>query len=176
MPSYYTYLISSLPMLHFSVNPTISLEEFLGRCAQLISERDLLLIRQVISKDAYALDLPKNSILLKWKEFDLALRNELARARAARKKINAEKFLRGGASFDINITHIAQASLRQSTILEAERYLDLERWELLDELAMGHYFDLDFLLIYALKLVILERWGKISSSDKAEMAEKVLAH
>lgn len=163
-------------MLHFSVNPTISLPVFLDRCAQLIPQQDLNFIKQVIPTNAYALDLPENSILLKWKEFDLALRNELVHARAARKKINAERFLRAGAPLDINITHIAQASLRQGSILEAERYLDLERWKLLDALVMGHYFDLDFLLIYALKLVILERWVKIGGSDKTEMAEKVLAH
>lgn len=163
-------------MLHFTVNPTISLEVFLDRCAQLIPEKDLDLIKQAISTDAYALDLPQNNILLKWKEFDLALRNELARARAARKKINSERFLRPGAPFDINITHIAQASLRQNSILESERYLDLERWQLLDKLAMGHYFDFDFLLIYALKLAILDRWVKIGNSDKAGLIEKVLAH
>lgn len=176
MPSYYIYLISSLPMLHFTANPAISLENFLERCAELIPERDFKFIQQVISTDAYALDLSGNSILLKWKEFDLALRNELARARSARKKISADKFLRQGASFDINITHIAQTSLRQNSILEAERYLDVERWAVLDELASGHYFDLDFLIVYALKLVILERWVKIGSADKSKMAEKVLSN
>lgn len=176
MPNFYIYLISSLPMLHFTSAPAISLEAFLGLCAQFIPEQDLKLIKQVIFTDGYALDLPKKNILLKWKEFDLALRNELARARAARKKINADKFLRPGVSFDINIAHIAQASLRQNSILEAERYLSLKRWELLEDLATGHYFDLDFLLIYALKLVILERWAKIGSSDKAEMLEKTLVN
>lgn len=163
-------------MLHFTGNPAISLENLLQRCAELIPAQDFNLIQQVISTDAYALELPNNSILLKWKEFDLALRNELARARSARKKISADKFLRQGPSFDINITHIAQTSLRQNSILEAERYLDLERWAVLDELAIGHYFDLDFLLIYTLKLVILERWVIIGSADKIKIAEKVLQH
>lgn len=176
MPSFYIYLISSLPMLRFGINPAIRLEDFIARCAQLIPGPGLAFIKQVISTDAYALDLSKDSILLKWKAFDLGLRNELARARAARKKISPEKFLRQGGSFDINITHIAQASLRQASILEAERYLDFKRWELLDELVIGHYFDLDFLLVYALKLSILERWVKIGASDKSEMAEKALPH
>jgi len=164
-------------MLHFTGNhPVISVDNFLERCTELIPGKDFNLIRQAISTDAYALDSPKNNILWKWREFDLGLRNELARARAARKKINPEKFLRQGPSFDINITHIAQASLRQGSILEAEKYLDLVRWEFLDELAAGHYFDLDFLLVYALKLAILERWTRIGTADKAAMAEKVLPH
>ena len=180
MPSYYIYLISSLPMLHFATRPVLSLKDFLNRCAELIGKTELDLIKQVISTDAYALDASGIGVLLKWKAFDLALRNELVKARAIRKKIPGERFLRQSAQSaqsaqsDINITHIAQAALRQVSILEAERYLDLERWKALDEIGCGHYFDLDFLLVYALKLVILERWVKISSSDKAEIMEKVL--
>lgn len=161
-------------MLQFNSPPALNLDSFIHHCAELIPQQDLIFIKRVISTDAYALDLSENSILLKWKEFDWALRNELARARAARKKINPEKFLRQGVYSDISITHIAQASLRQASILEAEQYLDLERWKLLDEIAQGHYFDLGFLLVYALKLVILERWAKIGAADKAEMAKKVL--
>lgn len=159
-------------MLHFNSGPALSLDNFINRCAELIPQKDLDLIKRVISTPAY--DLPVSGKLLKWREFDLCLRNELARARAARKKINPDKFLREGASSDINITHIAQAALRKSSILEAEKYLDLERWEVLDEMAQGHYFDLGFLLVYALKLVILERWAKIGAADKAEMAKKAL--
>lgn len=174
MPSYYIYLISSLPMLQFNAKSPFSVDSFLNRCAELIPAKDVNFIKQVITADAYTLELSRDGILSKWKAFDLALRNELARARAARRKISADKFLHEGALFDINITHIAHASLRKNSILEAEKYLDLERWRVLDEICAGHYFDLDFLLVYALKLAILERWAKIDAADKAEMAKKVL--
>ena len=176
MPSYYTYLISSLPMLQFANKPALSLNDFLNRCAQLIPENDTALIKEALSTDPYALNLSAPKVLLKWKEFDLALRNELVKARALRKKVDPARFLRYAVHFDINITHIAQASLRQASILEAERYLDLERWKALDAIARGHYFDLDFLLFYGLKLAILERWVRIDEADKAELAEKVLAY
>ncbi len=163
-------------MLQFANKPALSLNDFLNRCAQLIPENDAALIKQALSTDAYALNLSAPGVLLKWKEFDLALRNELVKARAVRKKIDPAKFLRQDTHFDINITHIAQASLRQVSILEAERYLDLERWKALDEIARGHYFDLDSLLVYGLKLAILERWVKIEAADKDELAEKALSH
>jgi len=35
-------------------------------------------------------------------------------------------------------------------------------------LSMGHYFDLNFLIIYALKLGILERWARVDSADPAK--------
>jgi hypothetical protein len=163
-------------MLQFANSPALSLNDFLNRCAELIPENDAVLIRQALSTEAYALDLSAPGVLLKWKEFDLALRNELVRARAVRKKVDPARFLRQDTHFDINITHIAQASLRHTSILEAERYLDLERWKALDEIARGHYFDLDFLLIYGLKLAILERWVKIKAADKDELAGKALPH
>ncbi len=162
-------------MLQFANSPALSLNDFLNRCAQLIPENDAALIKKALSTDAYALNLSAPGVLLKWKEFDLALRNELVKARAVRKKVDPAKFLHNDTHFDINITHIAQASLRHTSILEAERYLDLERWKALDEIARGHYFDLDFLLVYGLKLAILERWVKIEAAEKDELAEKVLA-
>ncbi|TAM42843.1 DUF2764 family protein [bacterium] len=174
MPSYYTYLISSLPMLQFANSPGLTLNDFLNRCAELISREDAALIKEAVSTDAYALKVSASEALLKWKGFDLALRNELVKARALRKKVDPAGFLRLDTYFDMNITHIAQAALRHTSILEAERYLDSERWKALDEISRGHYFDLDFLLVYGLKLAILERWVKIEAADKAELMEKVI--
>lgn len=176
MPSYYTYLISSLPMLQFGNSPALTLNDFLSRCAELIPQNDVVLVKEALSTDAYALNVSAPATLLKWKEFDLALRNELVKARALRKKVDPARFLRRDTHFDMNITHIAQAALRQASILEAERHLDLERWKALDEISRGHYFDLDFLLVYGLKLAILERWVKIEAADKAELAGNVLPH
>lgn len=163
-------------MLQFGHSPTLTLNGFLSRCAELIPQNDVALVKEALSTDAYALHVSAPATLLKWKEFDLALRNELVRARALRKKVDPARFLRHDTHFDMNITHIAQAALRQASILEAERYLDLERWKMLDEISGGHYFDLDFLLAYGLKLAILERWVKIEAADKAELAEKSFPH
>ena len=47
MPAYYTYLISSLPMLNFSAKAPFSLEGFLIKCKNLVPEKELeeILIR-----------------------------------------------------------------------------------------------------------------------------------
>lgn len=174
MPSYYTYLISSLPMLQFANQPALTLKDFLSRSAEFIPRKDATLIKEALSTDGYALKVSAPAALLKWREFDLALRNELVKARALRKKVDPAGFLRNDTHFNIKITHIAQAALRHTSILEAEKYLDLERWNALDEISRGHYFDLDFLLVYGLKLAILERWVKIESADKAGLLEKAI--
>jgi len=52
--------------------------------------------------------------------------------------------------------------------------LDEIRWKALDELATGHYFDLEFLVTYTLKLRILERWEKIHSADGTTLLMQAL--
>lgn len=104
--------------------------------------------------------------LKKWVNFEVALRNELVRARAARRKIDPLKFIRLPDHPEAHISHVALAAYRSTSILEAEKILDQERWNFLEYLSFGHYFDFDYLLIYALKLKILERWDKIQKADK----------
>jgi hypothetical protein len=60
---------------------------------------------------------------------------------------------------------------RNQNILEAEKSLDLERWRFLDEVSAGHYFDIDSLIVYALKLKILIRWDKVYNTN-SEMVLK----
>jgi hypothetical protein len=173
MAAYYTYFISSLPMLRFGSKSALSLKDFLTRCAELIGDKECQLIRKAVSTDGFKLEGNLPQALLRWKEFDFSLRNELAKARSLRKKTEAARFLRPGGKTEMRIAHLAQSAFRQANILEGERYLDNGRWQELDEIASGHYFDLEFLLAYALKLAILERWSLIGSSQTG-WAERLL--
>ena len=116
----------------------------------------------------------KLSTLHKWRIFDTALRNELVKIRAARLGRDQENYLRCDGYTEPAISRIAMNAHRNPSILEAERMLDEERWHLLDELSLGHYFDLDLLVIYAIKLLILERWQRIRAADSAGEIEAVL--
>ena len=173
MANYYIYLISSLPLLLFGMKPPFTFERFLILSDGLIPEEDVTVIKNSSIFGEYDYTV-KQPTLKKWVEYDTALRNELVRLRAARKHLEPAKYLREDIYVDSSIPHIALAALRNPSILEGERFLDLERWKFLDELSMGHYFDLDFLIIYALKLLILERWEAIRSPDKSKLLEDVL--
>ena len=171
MPAYYTYLISSLPMLNFSARAPFNLADFFMRCKNLIPENELELLNNVYRQDLYALTVQSKDSLKQWVGFEIALRNELVRARSARKKVDPLKFLRLPDSPQAEISHLALAAYRSSSILEGEKILDLGRWNFLENLSQGHYFDFDYLLIYMLKLKILERWDKIQSSDKETLLD-----
>lgn len=172
MPSYYIYLISSLPMLHFPTKPPFSFERFIEICGDKISQDDINLLKLV--REGYVYEGPQ-ATLKQWRAFDTALRNELAKIRASRKHVDPLKYLRGQEYYiEPYITHIAMTAYRNPSIIEAERLLDQEKWRRLDELALGHYFDLDFLIVYALKLRILERWERINSADKSLLLKEAL--
>ncbi len=166
MPAYYTYLISSLPVLSFSAKIPFSLAEFFVKCSGLIPEAEIKLLCSICCQEDYALSSEAEGVLKKWVNFEVALRNELVRARAARKKIDPLKFIRLPDYPEAQISHVALTAYRSTSILEAEKILDQERWNFLEGLSFGHYFDFDYLLIYALKLKLLERWEKIQKADK----------
>lgn len=172
MPGYYTYLISSLPMLAYGAKPPFSIEAFLEKCGELIPQKDAQILRAAVSEKAYLLDEP---VIKKWLDFETMLKNELVKIRAARKKIDPAKFLRPDGYAGPSLYHIALAAHRNPSPLEGERLLDRERWNSLDELSFGHYFDLDLLIIYAYKLLILERWERIKEADKKGLLEDLVA-
>jgi len=47
--------------------------------------------------------------------------------------------------------------VREGDPLTVEKNLLLWRWQFLDSLEFGHYFDLEFLIMYYLRLQILKR-------------------
>lgn len=171
MPNLYYYLIASLPMLHFAVKPPFSFKEFLQRCRECIPEKDVEVLEDLTLEGSKA----KERLIIKdWLSFDAMLRNELVKLRASRKKIDPTKYLRPDGYAGASISQIALAAQRNPSPIEAERILDMERWNFLEGLSLGHHFDLDFLIIYAYKLLILGRWERINSADKSALLEEAL--
>ncbi len=174
MANYYIYLISSLPALNFGSKPPISFAGFLKACEGLVSDWDMDLIRSVGNLGFESVKA-KNATLKKWMGFETMLRNELVMIRSARKKSDPAKYLRAGEYPGSDYAaHIAINASRKPSLLDAEKALDLDRWRQLDELAIGHYFDMDVLVIYACKLLILERWDKIRHAENKKMLEEAL--
>lgn len=175
MGAYYTYLISSLPLLNFSSRMPFSLEGFFAKCQNLIPEEEIQRLRNLSSENF--LEISTHGILKDWMGFEIALRNELARIRSKNKKIDPEKFVHLPDFPQAHISVIALSAHRHNLYaLEAQKILDQERWNYLDQLSFGHYFDFEALLIYTLKLKILERWEKIVSADKEDLYNAALAN
>lgn len=175
MSGYYTYLIASLPMLQFAGKPPFSFSDFLGLCRGLISEEEIGLLSQVEKIEGLVYKGKGAPTLKRRQEFEVALRNELIKIRAARRHLDADKYLRGDIFIEPHISRLAISAQRSTSIIEAEKILDQGRWNMLEESSCGHYFDFDYLIVYALKLLILERWEKVGAADKARLLSETLS-
>ena len=176
MADFYPYLVASLPMLHFGMKPPFSFERFLDICCPLIPEKDCQVLRTLPHPEQYLKKDKRPPVLQSWIEFDIALRNELVKIRATKKHLDPAVYLRhcgSGGSFPVPSVQAANIT---TSVLDAEKILDETRWKALEDLATGHYFDLDFLITYACKLLILERWENIRSADGTILLEQALPH
>lgn len=161
-------------MLHFGAKPPFSPERFFKICQELIPEKDYQVLSDLPQPAEYALKSAQQPTVKKWIEFDLVLRNELVKVRAARKHLDPAQYLRADGYSGSWLAPVALAAQRNPSVIDAEKILDAERWKALEELAFGHYFDLDFLITYAYKLLILERWDKVGAADKTTLLDRAL--
>jgi Protein of unknown function (DUF2764) len=174
MADFYPYLIASLPMLHFGMRPPLSFERFLEVCHEFIPEKDFQVVSTLLQPEQYLEKDKRPSVIQKWIEFDTALRNELVKIRAARKHADPVTYLHPDKYSGSSLGTIASAVNVSTSILEAEKMLDEERWNALEEFATGHYFDLDLLITYAYKLLILQRWENIRNAEGTILLEEAL--
>jgi hypothetical protein len=174
MAQYYTYVIASLPMLIFGAKPPFSYERLLQLCEGFIPEKERLVLAEIPHTDEHPYR-GIHSTLDTWYEFDRDLRNELVKIRAARRKVDPLKYVRLDDGYvEPYITHIALHVCRNVSVLEAEKALDQERWDKLEEIAAGHFFDFDSLVVYALKLLILLRWENIRLAERGVLLDNTL--
>lgn len=136
----YYYFVSQLPLLIFGEKPYVGSGNFLAEAQKWLSGKDLSMMLKVSINDFYTKG-DDNKALKKYKDFERNLREEIA---SFRSKENQE----------IGFSNL---NLREGTPLETEQRLLLLRWKFIEGLEEGHFFDLDILILYFLKLQVLER-------------------
>lgn len=175
MPRYYTYLISSFPYLYFDRDPPFSFLEFLEKCKNFISEEEIDFLKMIKEKEPDVSKI-RQSTLRRWFEFEFSLRNELAKLRAVKRGEEPTKYLRKtDYLLPLYLVNLVYEAFKNPNPLEGEKILDYIRWRFLEDLEAGHFFDLGFLIVYGIKLNILERWWKIQKVDKKSLLEKLIA-
>ncbi len=174
------YLIASLPTLGFGMKLPLTSQEFLTECQRLLTAVEFALVKQALCDQENSLGHPT---VRAWKEFYKDLRNEMALFRATEQNKDPLLFLRGQRQEqDLAMTTVLVAAAKASDPLAAEKILDLFIWEKFESLGAQHYFDIDQLIVYGLKLKMIERYAVISSQQgldkfaelKAAAAEKYL--
>jgi hypothetical protein len=167
MGNQYYYFVSSLPSLDFHKQAHLSYAEFLEEARRHLSTKDFtFFILATLSYDA--IGAPYH-ILQDWADFNRRLTNEIVLFRSKKFSKDPADFFRGDHYIPQETSDVVSLATKLSDPLEAEKMLDLFRWKKLDEFSSGHFFDLEALMIYALKLQILDRHDRLSSPKGQEI-------
>ena len=149
MAEYY-YLVATLTYLKFADAPPVSSEEFLSECRRWLSPEDMRSLESA-GRGHHELMPGDAPVLKEWKAFDRRLREELAVVRSARKKSEAFK---------------APERLRQFVDQQNPLLVELElerfRWGFLEDRGAVYFFDVNALIVYFLKLQMLERMAEFN--------------
>jgi len=146
MAKEYYYFVASLPAISFDSKSSMSIEDFLESCDELLTLKDSLLVRELlegsenINSNVEACEL--------WTRFDNALKNQMACCRAKRIGRDPYDYIRGEKSDDIELEKLTDEALKIENLLEAEKLVDKKKWEYLDEIELSHHFEIANIIIY----------------------------
>ena len=155
MSNKYYYLTASLPYLSFRDEPPFNGDAFIAECEKWLLPRDMKILLSA-SRHCREGRCKGTLFLEKWEKFDANLREDLARVRAARKK---------GESYKTSET--LKSVMAQETPLLMEQALEEIRWDFIEDESREHFFDINLLISYFLKIQILERLAQFDK-DKGE--------
>ncbi|MFH1772596.1 MAG: DUF2764 family protein [Candidatus Omnitrophota bacterium] len=169
------YLAAQLPAVKFSKPSPISCEAFLKEASKRLDRKEYLQLASAKLGNIAA--EPKGSKTAKeFFRFELNLRKELFAIRQAR--IELGQTGRDYSKEKVNISkpqglNLLGQELISGNPLEVEKNLLGFRWRFLGDLEPGHYFDLDFLTVYFLKLQILERLFSFDKEKGIKVFDKM---
>lgn len=168
----YYYVIATLPLLSFEDSPPFEMEDLYYSCRDNIREDDLELIQSVSLEPR---DDRGFEVLRQWYIWEGSLRNELVKLRSQKLGEESDRYLREGEIVP-GIPETAREAFSQESPLEGENLLDRARWQKLEELEVGHYFDLAKLVVYTLKLQLLKRRSFFREELGGEMFAATYGH
>jgi hypothetical protein len=150
----YYYTVAALPHISFESAPAITEESFLSLCKDTLSTKDWEILQKTRLHRSSA-KKTGSMTLDSWFARERSLRAEVAKLRAGKKGLETESYNQYGI-ISQSISDAARNAFNEASPAEAETILLRTLWGLLDELEAGHFFDLDKLIVYYLRLQIAE--------------------
>ena len=158
----YYYLVASLPVLKSDGNVRMTSKIFLELCTEHVRFHDLEIIKRAIIDD-FADAIP-STVFEKWQAWDRDIRNQLVLLRSQRLELDSALFLRGDKD-SIIISPDVRKIFEASSPIAAENLLYTLRWRFLSQLEIGHYFDCNTLIIYYLKIQLIEKRQRLTQEN-----------
>jgi len=151
----YYFTVASLPLLSYDKFPFIDIQYFLQTCKSHLQKNDFIMLSKV-KLDKLSKVKPCSPTYARYQEWEKSLRNALVMLRASKMGVDAKAYLVEGREI-FGVDKIARQAFEEDSPLKAEHILNRGRWIFLEELELGHYFDIEKLVIFYLKLQVLER-------------------
>lgn len=157
----YYYTLATLPFLSFEDEAPFSHKELYEMCWNTVSAEDMEILESADIEPPHSFwsedsATPACEALERWYKWETALRNELVSYRASRLGWETDKYLREG-DVVTGVFDVARNAASQDSPLHAEELLNRARWNFLEELETGHFFEMTNLIVFSLKLQLLER-------------------
>lgn len=163
------YFVASLPTLQPDVEPELSTGEFLTLAQRYVGERDFERLTNAKLDDRES--PPATPVYAAWRAFDADLREQLLGLRAAKLGWDAAAHTRSESP--VFTTEETRAIFDEPDPLRAERRLFRLRWRFLDEIDRAHFMRLENLVVYALKLQLIEQLLAMSPERGRESLDTI---
>jgi hypothetical protein len=173
----YYYLIAQLPFLVYEQKPPMSSQVFKELAATFISGRDAKLLN-CLSLEGN-IDYTEKvrscgcSFIDKWREWERALRLNLAKHRAINIKRDDVSSIPSATEPMDAAAIAAKVTADEHSPLEAEHIIDKARWDAIDAFVGKNYFNRNYIFAYLLKILLLER-HEVFNIDKGYSEYKSL--
>ena len=170
------FLVASLPTVAYESRDAIDPDEFLEVARRHLADSEFDVLKSAsiaVAGEVVSAGSSGHRVIDDWNRYERGLRNALVRVRAAGKHVDATLHLRiddagDDASDAPGVADTAREANTHETPLGGENALNHARWSFLDELETGHFFDLDRLIVYYLKLQILARRRHFNRNEGEE--------
>ena len=168
--AYYS-LVASLPNLEIGDEPPFSTEEYIGNCAQWVSEREEEILRKILLQEP---DIAPCPLCQAWHNIETQLRNASVRHRGQKRGIDFKGFIRPHDGFSGTIETFVNEAFSHTDPVELEQELDRGRWNLAEQLVGQNPFGFEKVLAYGIQLKIVERWNRMDVSEGKKKIEAVI--
>ena len=173
MKEQYYYVITSLPYLSLSEELPIRKKDFLANCEKYLKKTDLDILESVSLFDVEENEIPLD-VIRRFFRWERGVRNALVRLRAESLGLEPDEFIRDEIVDHFQVL-LAEKAFNADSPLMAEEILNKARWRYLDELEFEHYFDIERLVIFFIKVQILERTSSFDAVEGREIMNAVVS-
>ena len=156
-------MVAQLPALVFDREPEMDVPAFLEEAQKWLRRHDLKVLMDV---DAFELKLISKgpAVLKAYRAFEFGLRHALAEWRRSRK-----------SGEELRMPGFPLSLVKEGHPLDVEKNLLKYRWDFIEAMESDHDFDLECLILYYLKLQILQRLGAFDQEKGIAAYDDIVA-